>query len=223
MATKTFYATNTLLGAASPKWGEFSETSPGATATSSPATGWTTGTATPTKYKDADMAEKRSAPTGSTAMPNTTINDGGGTNRSGWRSKEKLTVTFEAGTWIFNMVCRAVTAANTGKQAITLRVWKGSNEEGTGATLLNETLLTGSEMSSLSKEADQNSKSEWSAPEVALSNEYLFVECAVKIVAAGGGSTQDCVFRYGNEGVRLVTANVKESGGSSNTPLALLL
>lgn len=226
MAIKTFYGSNTLLGAASPKWGELKEVSPGATATSSPATGWTTGTATPTKYKGADMGEKRSAPTVATVAPDETINNDGGTNRSGWRTKEKLTITFEAGNWTLHNVARAVTAANTGKQSVTARLWKGSNEAGTGATVLSTgaTPLTGAEVVSLKTTEDQDSSVVWAAPEVVLAEEFLFVEIAIKILAAGGGATQDFVLRYGETGCRIESAPIKEGGGgAANTPLALLL
>lgn len=203
MAVKTFYGTNPF--AASSLFSAYSETSPGANATSSPAFGIQVGTATPTKYKELAAREERTAPTGEAALPDATINNGGATNHSGWRTPETLTGTFAAGKWVFHHVMRS-TVGTTAKVAVTVRVWRGSNPEGTGATLLTASLLTGSTIT-MSTSADGDSVLEWEAPEITLSGEYLFVETAIKIVGAGSSSTDNAVFRYGETGVRAVTTN----------------
>src|SRR6185312_4244531 len=74
--------------------------------------------------------------------------------------------------------------------------------------------LTCSTLTNLEIGAQQDSTAELELPELDFSaGEYLFIEVAVKIVGAGSEATCDCVFRYGNEGVRVTTTNFSEGGG----------
>lgn len=206
MATKTFYGTNTLLGS-TPKWQELSETSPGATATSSPNVGWTLAKIEPTRYSELSAGEERAAATFSTtAVPDGTIANGGGTNNT-FRTATPLTGRFEAGKWACHFVVRAVTAEANGKGAVTFRIWRGPNANGLGATELTGGLKTGAELNKIVTSADKDSSLEVELGEVTLSNEYLFVEAAWKITSKSGSETADCIFRWGEAGTRIISTN----------------
>lgn len=200
---KIFYGTNTLLGS-TPKWQELSETSPGAVATSSPVVGWVVGTATPTKYKEMDAGIESTAPTGTTALPDTTIANGGGTNNC-FRTTSALTGSFAATAWDFQFVVRAVTSGGDQDGAATFRVWRSTDATGAGATEITSALQTGATVTNLATTADQSSSATWSPGKVTLTNEYLFVEVAWKVTGAGGNSTRDVNFRWGDTGTRIVT------------------
>lgn len=206
MAVKTFFGTNTVLNAEAPKFQELSEVSPGANATSSPNVGWTVGTNAPTVYKLMGAGEERSASSWSgTAKP--AAASLATESNSAFRTKEKYKGKFAAGAWALHNLVRAVTAGADQDGAVTVRVYRSKNGNGSSATEITSGLLTGSTVTNLATGADQDSLVTWEPGAIELNEEYLFFDIAWKITGAGGGATRDVIFRWGETATRIVTPN----------------
>jgi hypothetical protein len=158
-------------------------------------TGWIVGTATSTKYALMDSNTERTAASfNSTAVPGT-----GGPNNtlgSSFRSANKITGTFAAGTWSLNADVSAVTAGGDQDGAITWRLWRSANADGSGATQITSAIQTTSTLTNINTSA-VHTYSDVSLSAVTLTNEYLFIDLGWKITGAGGGSTWDVYIHQG--------------------------
>lgn len=108
---------------------------------------------------------------------------------------------FAAGNWTFNFALRPVTVAGTQNGRIRFRLIRSSSLSGAGGVEITsgqqQCSLTGA--MSLTTQ-DYISSLTVSLPEIALINEYLFVQIAWERTAAGGMSTSDVNFRSGSTG-----------------------
>jgi hypothetical protein len=113
--------------------------------------------------------------------------------KSGWRTESALNGNFASGTWTFK-----VRLENTTKYGfsvkVAIRLSKSTNADGSNATLIivsespNVLALPASAGGSVSDTWT------WSAPQITLSNEYLFAEYRIHIEVAGTSTTCECAF-----------------------------
>jgi hypothetical protein len=174
----TWFGTNTLVS----NFQEMSETSPGADATSSPIVGWVVGTgSTNSAHMDA------------------------GTTGDGFRTTSTYTGNFAAAAWTFNFVVVGVTQAATADGRVVYRLFRGANADGSGATQITSAQQQASVVTDLTTTA-QTSTHSLSPGAITVTNEYLFVQVAWLRTGAGGHTTTDVIFRWGNTGTRVISA-----------------
>lgn len=164
-------------------------------------TGWTAGTNANTLYCIQNGGSEIAAADGqwtSTAQPaaaslSTTIGDA-------WRSESALTCTFVNNNWGFQFAFRSVTANYAGRYQIRIRVYKSANQDGSSATELTSSALNSSTtVQNHATSLDTMATISWApGSTLTFSNEYLFVQVAIDITTAGGGSTQDILHRVGS-------------------------
>ncbi len=203
MAAKSWFGTNTVLSSLSQ---EMSETSPGVTATSSPQMGWVVGTgSTNAADMDAGTNVASSAFTG-TGPPDGSLVTGSGSNGDHFRSTNRYTGSFAAGNWTWQGSVIGVTQAGAQDGRMDIRLFRGPNSDGTGATEITSGKQTGSTITNLST-TQQNSSVTFNPGAFSLNNEYLFVQVAWVRTGAGGMSTTDVAFRYGDGGTQLTSTD----------------
>lgn len=207
MGAKTWFGTNTVLSTLSQ---EMSETSPGADATSSPNVGWTVGTGS-TNAADMDAGTKvaSSAFTG-TGPPDGSLVTGTGSNGDHFRSTNKYTGSFASGNWVWHGVVIGVTNSGAQDGRIDVRLFRGPNADGTGATEITAGKQTGSTITNLST-TQQDSTVTFNPGAFSVTDEYIFIQVAWVRTGAGGMSTTDVVFRYGTTATRLISADFTET------------
>lgn len=166
-------------------------------------TGWVPGvTAATTPYRAMDSQAKPSTGWTATVLPAAaTVPDN--TAGDSW-VLGPFNGSFVSGNWTFTFGMIGVTrVGDTGTGAVAFRVMRGTNVTGAGSTEVTtaqQVSSTGNVMG-----ATVSVTATWAAPAMTLSNEYLFVEVAFKIVAAGQNSTTDTVFRAGTS--QIATTN----------------
>jgi hypothetical protein len=194
----TWFGTNTLVS----NFQEMSETSPGADATSSPIVGWVVGTgSTNSAHMDAGTTVP-SANFTSTTPPDGTLD---GTTGDGFRTTSTYTGNFAAAAWTFNFVVVGVTQAATADGRVVYRLFRGANADGSGATQITSAQQQASVVTDLTTTA-QTSTHSLSPGAITVTNEYLFVQVAWLRTGAGGHTTTDVIFRWGNTGTRVISA-----------------
>jgi hypothetical protein len=165
--------------------------SSGITATIS-GTGFTVGTNTPPKFRALQYgAEVGGFSAGAPIM----TPDNAAANC--YRSEGTITGTFPAGTWTVNVWVQAVTSGSTHDGGFIVRLYKGANADGTGATEISGGDLTGSAVTNLTTAAAQNSTASASLAAVTFSNEYLFLSMTWAITGAGGSASDDVLVKVG--------------------------
>lgn len=198
-AALTWYMTNALVSVHQ----EMSETSPGADATSSPATGWTVSTGS-TNYSPMDSNVTQTAATfTSTVQPDGSIDT---TVGDCMRSTNTYNGGFASGNWTINGVVIAV--ANGGSQDGTMgfRLFRSVNANGSSATEITGAVQTGATVTDLTAATQQNSSITFNPGAFSVADEYLFVQIGWQRTGAGAMTTSDVIFRVGSTATRVVTS-----------------
>ena len=161
--------------------------------------GWVSAKLAPAFTSEFDVSVKRASGTFSTdpvtpKPPQLIL----GTAANAFRTPNPLKGTFANTNWTFTFALRC-TVASAQRGRMQMRIFKGPNSDGTGATQLTGSTLIGSTTpSALSTTADQTSVVNWSpGGTVVLDDEYLFFAIAWYIVTAGGSNSADVVIRTG--------------------------
>jgi hypothetical protein len=205
----TWFATNTLVS----NHQELNETSPGANATSSPATGWTVGTTAPTVYSEFDGGTKQANGTFSgTARPDGSINTAGDC----LRTSTAYTGSFASANWTLTFSVIGVTNSGAQDGRARFRLFRSVNADGSSATEITGAAQVGSTVTNLST-TQQDSSVTFNPGAFSLSNEYLFVQVGWEITGAGGMSTTDVVMRIGTTATRVVSSTFTPSFTGTGT------
>lgn len=94
------------------------------------------------------------------------------------------------------MAFRRVTATASGTFHVNYRLYKSANADGSSPTELTSGVVAGSNMSNLTTTTQSSTATLLSgASTITLNGEYLFLQIALEITVASGGSTADVVFR----------------------------
>jgi hypothetical protein len=195
MAAKTFYLKDATAGTGPHRSLQDGGVAPTAATTG---TGWTVGKTASGNYSLQFANVERAANTfGGTALPSASIDTANG---DCWRSENTISGRFAAASaWTVTLQLRSVTAAATGSVRIHFRLYKGANQDGSGATQITSLAVAGGVTGALSTSADKASSNTFTPPaDVVFDNEYLFVQIALSIVTASGGNTQDALIRVGS-------------------------
>src|SRR5262245_8253402 len=203
MATKTFYVLNTA--APSPNFfGQLQEGGSAPTAANS-TYGWGVAktstafwrarlgaSATATTAQASSYVDALTIPTKGTGATNTTAGDS-------FVSPTAYVGIFAAGNWTLNWNLRTGAATVSGR--IRLRVFASTNADGTGARQLTSATQVGATVTMNSTTVDFNSSITWNAPQVTLSNEYLFFSVEFNVTTAGSSNSCTAQFRVGTASV----------------------
>lgn len=190
MAGKSWYLTATT----SSGWRTLDE-SPVAAANSTD--GWVIGKAGGANTTAAYYAGVKRA---ASAFGGTTAPDGSldTVNFDTLRTTNTYNGSFVAGAWSFNFVFRP-TLPSTHRVAAVIRLFRGANGNGTGATQITTAQQLGATTAVMSSAAaDYASQISFDPGAIVLANEYLWIQLALKRVVKGGTTTCDCVFRTGS-------------------------
>jgi hypothetical protein len=196
VAVKTFYLKDVVASGSA-----FGSLQDGGTAPTAAnmVTGWTVGKiANTVPYSRLVYGTKQATGTfnatdqlGTAAMPTNALKDA-------FRSENTYTGLFPAGSWSFAVKVRA-TVASAQNGALVIRVWASTSATGaSGNRELTTAIQTGTTATTPSTTVDSSTTVTWSAPNVILNNEYLFVQMEWKITVAGGSNTADWVLRAGS-------------------------
>jgi len=113
--------------------------------------------------------------------------------KSGWRTEAKLNGKFSAGAWIFRVRLESDTKYGFSVK-VAVRLSRSVNDDGSGAVLI---VVSESPNVIAIPAAAGGSVSDtwtWTAPEVTLTQEYLFAEFRIHIEVAGTSTTCRCSF-----------------------------
>ena len=192
-------------------------------ATSTSTTGWIVGTNAAGNFSNMTYGTKKARTTfTTTAQPSgAPVTLAGHLAEDYFRSSVATTGDFSAGTWYSGASVIAVTAAGTDQDRIRVRLWRSANVDGTSATEITKGAMVGTTVTPSTTVAATSSASTHVGA-FSLANEYLFYQCAVETVVAGGGTTRDCLFRFGAissnvAGSFLATSAFSVTGGGGGT------
>lgn len=177
------------------------------------ATGWTVGkNATGLSSEMAAGLEQASGTFSSNATTPKPAGFTPGTNGNALVYGVALNGIFDNGNWTFTFAWRSVSTAHTGTLRVRIRVFRGPNADGTGATEITGATQVGTTSGAGSTTVDVISTVTW-APGAALTfnNEYLFIAVAMEVVTASGSNTADALLRTGTSttGSRILTPNLQ--------------
>ena len=140
-------------------------------------TGWIVGNLLdPARYSRQSFRQERAAAT-FTATPEPSGTPLGKAQDC-WRISAGTSGTFSAGTWYSSVSVIAVTSGGTHNGRALFRLWRSSNEDGTGATELTALAMLGSNVTGLSTTVAQSSSASVYISSFSLSGEYLFLQAA---------------------------------------------
>jgi hypothetical protein len=129
-----------------------------------------------------------------------------------------LNGTFPAGNWTFNWFMRASTAGAIGR--INMRVWRGTNDTGAGATQVLAN--TNGATVTLSTTADVNSTITAAMPQMVLVNEYLFLQVEWQETTVGSVNGCNALFRIGTSTITTTNFNANIQFIANNLAIAAL-
>lgn len=180
-------------------------------------TGWTVSNVA-TNYSRQSFAREKAAAT--FAAPQEPSGAPLGSADDCWRISAQTTGQFSTGTWYSSLSVIAVTAGTTHDGRAMFRVWRSANADGTSATEVTSSIMTGSLIANLTTTVAQSSVASFNLAAASnVTNEYLFMQVAWQRTGAGGSTTNDVLVRLGNmtstNGSGLVT-----SAFSSITPVS---
>lgn len=192
-----------------------------APATADSASGWTVAKIAAARYAPYKRATKQTsgALVTSPVHPDGTLDN---TNGDALRTGTALTGTFAAGAWTFAFKLRATTASSQ-QDRLRLRVYRSTDGTGAGATEITAATQVGSTVTANTTE--QAATVSWTAPQITLNGEFMFVELAIETVVAGGSNSSDWLLRAGSSSitttdfanaVNLASAAVATAGGSAD-------
>lgn len=202
MAALTHYLTNNSASVGS----DLSDTDPGAEAYRSPTTGWVVSTGASNRSAYFNDVERAASTFVDTTPPDGSLDT---TNGDFWTSP-LLNGDFDAGNWVVNHCCRAQTNGGAQDGLAYARIFRGSNQDGSGATELTGGATAGTAVTNLATSATQNSAITIALGALTFTNEYYFVQLAWERTGAGGMTNADVNLRVGDGsglGSRVVTPN----------------
>jgi hypothetical protein len=113
-----------------------------------------------------------------------------------WRSEQPLNGTFNGGFWSGSIPVIS-TVGSTTDGRFRLRFWKSANADGSGATEITTGQLLMSVATNVNTAAEIVTTGNTAVPNIVMSNEYLFILPGWNIAGAGGGATDNVLFRVG--------------------------
>lgn len=189
-------------------------TQPGA---STSTTGWTVGKIALGNYSRMTYNTERAAATFGTAQQPSGAPLGSAEDC--WRISAATTGDFSAGTWYSSLSCIAVSNGGAMDGRAMFRLWRSANADGTSATQITSSILTGSLVTNLATTVAQSSAISVNIGAFSVTDEYLFMQCAWMITGAGGNNAADCLVRLGSlaqtNGSGLVTSSFSATGAAS--------
>lgn len=189
MASKVFYIKNATAGGGGAHGSLQDGGTPPSTATT--ATGWTSAKIASGNYSLMLYGTERASGTfGTTAQPASAP-----TTNDCWRSENKLSGTFDSGTWNFTVSVIAVSAGGAQDGRIRIRAWRSPNADGSGAVEITAGAVQGSIVTNLATATAQHSTGSFSPGAITLDEEYLFLQAAWEITGAGSSNSQDVLIR----------------------------
>lgn len=214
MAALTHYLTNNSASVGS----DLSDTDPGAEAYRSPVTGWIVSTGTTNRSPYANDVEQAAATFVDNTPPDGTLDT---INGDFWTSPI-LNGDFASANWEVHACVRANTNGGAQDGNIYCRLFKGANQDGSGATEITGAAQTSTAYTNLATSATQDCVMTFNPGAFTLTNEYYFVQLACGRTGAGGMTSADVDFRIGNAsalGSRVVTADFTPAAVTdSDTP-----
>jgi hypothetical protein len=192
-------------------FGSLSETAPSSTTTG---TGWVVAKNSSANFSKLLYGTERSGAFSTTDGLTTAAVPASGDS---WRSENVINGIFANANWVMTFAIRAVTAASSQAGRVKVRLWRGTNAAGTGATQITASALTGTTSAALSTSADATSVVTFTpGATITLTNEYLFVQCEWEITTASGSNSGDVDFRAGTASNMALPAFTAASVGSSS-------
>lgn len=221
MAALTWYLTNNSASVGS----DLSETDPGTEAYRSPVTGWVVSITGSGNYSSYYNDTERAAATFSgTAQPDGSLDT---TNGDFWTSPTALTGDFASGNWTIRFACRANTRPGDGQDGrIRARIFKGTNQDGSGATEVTGGATAGSTLTDITSSTTQVSEVTVNPGAFTCTNEYIFIQLGWEITGAATNAVADVNARIGDgsgTGCRVVTSDFSTGGGVGLKSKAFLL
>lgn len=220
MAALNWYLTNNSVSVGS----DLSETDPGTEAFRSPVSGWVVSVTAAGNYSSYYNDVERAASTfGATAQPDGTLDT---TNGDFWTSPSPLTGSFAATDWTIYAAVRANTRAAGQDGRMRARIFKGTNQNGSGATEITSSATNGTTVTDLLTSATQVSTITINPGTFTCTNEYVFIQLAWEITGDATNATADVNLRIGNgssSGCRVVTSDFTAgSGGGGSVTVSKL-
>lgn len=213
MPALNWYLTNNSVSVGS----DLSETDPGAEAYRSAVTGWIVSIIAAGNYSSYFNDVERAAATfGATAQPDGSLDT---SNGDFWTSPTALTGSFAATDWTIYAAVRAQTRASGQDGRVRARIFRGVNQDGTGATEITSAATDGTTVTDLLTTVTQVSTVTVNPGAFSVSNEYIFIQLAWEITGDATFATADVNFRIGNgssAGSRVITSEFTAgtAGGS---------
>ena len=190
-------------------FGSLAETDPGA---STMGTGWVVAKLAAGNFSKLLYGTERASGTFSTTDALTT--PAAPASGDSWRTENTISGIYANANWTLTFRVRAVTAASSQTGRVKCRIWRSVNADGTSATQITSSILTGSTTAALSTSADATSTVTFTpGGTVTLNNEYLFIQCEWEIVGVSGNNSGDVDFRASASTV--ATANITNTSVAS--------
>jgi hypothetical protein len=203
MAALTWYLTDNSVSVGS----DLSDTDPGAEAARSPTTGWVVSTGSTNHSPYANDVEQAASTFADTNPPDGSLDT---TNGDFWVSPAPLSGDFANANWSIHFAARAGNNGGAQDGRMRCRLFRGANQDGSGATEITAAQQQGGLVTNLATSATQVSTATFNPGAITLTNEYIFVQLAWERTGAGGMTNSDVNVRIGNgsgTGSRVVTAD----------------
>lgn len=203
MAALTWYLTNASVSVGS----DLSQSDPGAEAYRSPVSGWVVSTGATNHSEWFNDVERAASTFTGTTVPDGSLDT---TNGDFWVSPTPLTGDFASANWNIHFACRANTNGGAQDGRMRCRLFRGPNQDGSGATEITAAQQQGGLVSNLATSATQVSTATFNPGAFSVAGEYIFVQLAWERTGAGGMTSSDVNARIGNgsgTGSRVITAD----------------
>lgn len=158
-------------------------------------TGWTVGVTAINNFSLQTFRSEVSFLNNATALPSVAP---AGKAMDCWRISAATTGVFSAGTWYSSLSAIAVTNSSAQRGAALFRIWRSVNPDGTAATEITKSRMTGSTLAgTLLTTVAQSSSASTQVAGFSLANEYLFMQAAWQITTVGTNAGSDVLVRLG--------------------------
>lgn len=172
MAGGPFYFLNAAATGAAHGKLQDGGTAPGV---STSTTGWDESQANGNDYSKLIYATASAVAWSPSALPASPL-----TTTDCWRTDATLNGSFAAGNWTIAISAIAQNQTVGGPVNLRVRVYRGANATGTGATEITSAALDLTAFTNLLTTVAQNGTVTWNAPAITCTNEYLFFQIALK-------------------------------------------
>lgn len=191
MATKTWYLTNNSVSIGS----DMSETDPGTEAYRSPTTGWIVSTGSTNRSAYYNDVERAASTFADTTPPDGSLDT---TNGDFWVTDQTYSGDFASANWTISVCVRAQTGGDTHDGLAYARIFRGANQDGSGATEITSGATAGTGITNLVTSATQTSTITVNPGAFTVTNEYIFIQIAYERTGVGGMTNHDANIRIGN-------------------------